>query len=223
MLSHHHRPPTCHSDYPPVFFLPSESLVRLWAPGCRSYGGFGSELDLCWAAASVCSHHAHRTKVRRVCVCVLKSSSACLMCSELGQSCRFAARRYYVCVRFCSHTTLTCLPSTRQTCRDIGNKLVFSKSVDACWGRPEYVSSLEHVQARLTLSHSQRGKLAIHLISPLGTRSTLLFPRYKVKYATAAALFRTPHPKCAFVCAALFYLCEHTPSSMLSVLNKINK
>uniref|UniRef100_A0A672FSS4 Furin (paired basic amino acid cleaving enzyme) b n=1 Tax=Salarias fasciatus TaxID=181472 RepID=A0A672FSS4_SALFA len=61
--------------------------------------------------------------------------------------------------------------------RDIGNKLVFSKSVDACWGRPEYVGSLEHVQARLTLSHSQRGKLAIHLISPLGTRSTLLFPR----------------------------------------------
>ncbi|XP_034032723.1 furin (paired basic amino acid cleaving enzyme) b [Thalassophryne amazonica] len=61
--------------------------------------------------------------------------------------------------------------------RDIGNKLVFSKSVDACWGRPEYVSSLEHVQARLTLSHSQRGKLAIYLISPLGTRSTLLFSR----------------------------------------------
>uniref|UniRef100_A0A673BNR8 P/Homo B domain-containing protein n=1 Tax=Sphaeramia orbicularis TaxID=375764 RepID=A0A673BNR8_9TELE len=61
--------------------------------------------------------------------------------------------------------------------RDIGNKLVFSKNVDACWGRPEYVSSVEHVQARLTLSHNQRGKLAIHLISPLGTRSTLLFPR----------------------------------------------
>uniref|UniRef100_A0A3P9MLC7 Furin (paired basic amino acid cleaving enzyme) b n=1 Tax=Oryzias latipes TaxID=8090 RepID=A0A3P9MLC7_ORYLA len=61
--------------------------------------------------------------------------------------------------------------------RDIGNKLVFSKSLDACWGRPDYVSSLEHVQARLTLSHNQRGKLAVHLISPLGTRSTLLFPR----------------------------------------------
>uniref|UniRef100_A0A665V413 Furin (paired basic amino acid cleaving enzyme) b n=1 Tax=Echeneis naucrates TaxID=173247 RepID=A0A665V413_ECHNA len=61
--------------------------------------------------------------------------------------------------------------------RDIGNKLVFSKSIDACWGRPEYVNSLEHVQARLTLTHNQRGKLAIHLISPLGTQSTLLFPR----------------------------------------------
>uniref|UniRef100_A0A1A8S969 Furin (Paired basic amino acid cleaving enzyme) b n=3 Tax=Nothobranchius TaxID=28779 RepID=A0A1A8S969_9TELE len=70
----------------------------------------------------------------------------------------------------CVHTMLA-------ESRDVGNKLVFSKSVDACWGRPEYVRSLEHVQARLTLSHNQRGKLAIHLISPLGTRSTLLFPR----------------------------------------------
>ncbi|XP_047451557.1 furin (paired basic amino acid cleaving enzyme) b isoform X2 [Mugil cephalus] len=70
-----------------------------------------------------------------------------------------------------------CVNTMLEEPRDIGNKLVFSKSVDACWGRPEYVSSLEHVQARLTLSHNQRGKLAIHLISPLGTRSTLLFPR----------------------------------------------
>lgn len=81
---------------------------------------------------------------------------------------------------FGSHTPLTRIPSACQTCRDIGNKLVFSKSVDACWGRPEFVSCLEHVQVRLTLSHNQRGKLAIHLVSPLGTRSTLLFPRYIV-------------------------------------------
>uniref|UniRef100_A0A665V401 Furin (paired basic amino acid cleaving enzyme) b n=1 Tax=Echeneis naucrates TaxID=173247 RepID=A0A665V401_ECHNA len=53
-------------------------------------------------------------------------------------------------------------------------RLVVCKSIDACWGRPEYVNSLEHVQARLTLTHNQRGKLAIHLISPLGTQSTLL-------------------------------------------------
>uniref|UniRef100_A0AAQ4PQG8 P/Homo B domain-containing protein n=1 Tax=Gasterosteus aculeatus aculeatus TaxID=481459 RepID=A0AAQ4PQG8_GASAC len=70
----------------------------------------------------------------------------------------------------CVHTMLT-------QPRDVGSKLVFSKSVDACWGLPEYVRSLEHVQARITLSHNQRGKLAIHLISPLGTCSTLLFPR----------------------------------------------
>lgn len=70
---------------------------------------------------------------------------------------------------------------------------MFSKSVDACWGRPEYVSSLEHVQARLTLLHNQRGKLAVHLVSPLGTRSTLLFPRYTVKHDTAHHL-RTNQP-----------------------------
>uniref|UniRef100_A0A6Q2XMX4 P/Homo B domain-containing protein n=1 Tax=Esox lucius TaxID=8010 RepID=A0A6Q2XMX4_ESOLU len=62
---------------------------------------------------------------------------------------------------------------------EIGSRLLFTKTLDACWGRPEYVSSLEHVQARLTLSYNHRGNLAIHLISPLGTRSTLLAPRPK--------------------------------------------
>uniref|UniRef100_A0A3B4DFR6 P/Homo B domain-containing protein n=1 Tax=Pygocentrus nattereri TaxID=42514 RepID=A0A3B4DFR6_PYGNA len=57
------------------------------------------------------------------------------------------------------------------------NQLLFSKSVEACSGQLDFVSSLEHVQARLTLSYSHRGNLAIHLISPLGTRSTLLAPR----------------------------------------------
>ncbi|KAM9497151.1 furin (paired basic amino acid cleaving enzyme) b isoform 1-T1 [Clarias gariepinus] len=61
--------------------------------------------------------------------------------------------------------------------RDVKNHLVFSKSVDACLGQPYFVSSLEHVQARLTLSYTHRGNLAIHLFSPLGTRSTLLAPR----------------------------------------------
>ncbi|KAG9281091.1 furin isoform X1 [Astyanax mexicanus] len=61
--------------------------------------------------------------------------------------------------------------------RDVRNHLMFSKSVEACSGQPDFVSSLEHVQARLTLSYSHRGNLAIHLISPLGTRSTLLHPR----------------------------------------------
>lgn len=142
-----------------------------------------------------------------------------------------------MCVRFCSHTTLTSPPSTCQTCRDLGNKLVFSKSVDACWGRPEYVSSLEHVQARLTLSHNQRGKLAIHLISPLGTRSTLLFPRYTVKHTTNTSATAEPeykslfacvsfthldkHNMCMFVCLWSFisYLCTQTPTSMLSGVN----
>uniref|UniRef100_A0A671UNM4 Furin (paired basic amino acid cleaving enzyme) a n=1 Tax=Sparus aurata TaxID=8175 RepID=A0A671UNM4_SPAAU len=49
--------------------------------------------------------------------------------------------------------------------------------VDACIGTNSHVTSLEHVQARLTLSYNRRGNLAIHLISPAGTRSTLLHPR----------------------------------------------
>uniref|UniRef100_A0A672PKP2 Furin-1-like n=1 Tax=Sinocyclocheilus grahami TaxID=75366 RepID=A0A672PKP2_SINGR len=62
-------------------------------------------------------------------------------------------------------------------CRDIRKHLIFSRSVEACSGQPDFVSSLEHVQARLTLTYNHRGNLAVHLISPLGTRSTLLAPR----------------------------------------------
>uniref|UniRef100_A0A8C1GSC3 Furin (paired basic amino acid cleaving enzyme) b n=1 Tax=Cyprinus carpio TaxID=7962 RepID=A0A8C1GSC3_CYPCA len=61
--------------------------------------------------------------------------------------------------------------------RDIRNHLIFRRSLEACSGQPDFVSSLEHVQARLTLTYNHRGNLAVHLISPLGTRSTLLAPR----------------------------------------------
>uniref|UniRef100_A0A672HNR2 Furin (paired basic amino acid cleaving enzyme) a n=1 Tax=Salarias fasciatus TaxID=181472 RepID=A0A672HNR2_SALFA len=61
--------------------------------------------------------------------------------------------------------------------KNIGSHLSINKTVDACIGSDSHVSSLEHVQARLTLSYNRRGNLAIHLISPAGTRSTLLHPR----------------------------------------------
>uniref|UniRef100_A0A665THZ2 Furin-like n=1 Tax=Echeneis naucrates TaxID=173247 RepID=A0A665THZ2_ECHNA len=61
--------------------------------------------------------------------------------------------------------------------RNIGAHLSINMSVDACIGTDSHVTSLEHVQARLTLSYNRRGNLAIHLISPAGTRSTLLHPR----------------------------------------------
>ena len=61
--------------------------------------------------------------------------------------------------------------------RNIGTHLVIKKSVDGCLGTANHVSSLEHVQAQLTLSYNRRGNLAIHLTSPSGTRSTLLAPR----------------------------------------------
>ncbi|XP_054550682.1 furin isoform X2 [Talpa occidentalis] len=61
--------------------------------------------------------------------------------------------------------------------RDIGKRLEVRKTVTACRGEPSHVTRLEHAQARLTLSYNRRGDLAIHLVSPMGTRSTLLAAR----------------------------------------------
>lgn len=61
--------------------------------------------------------------------------------------------------------------------RNIGSHLLINTTVDACSGTDAHVKTLEHVQARLSLSYNRRGNLAIHLISPAGTRSTLLHPR----------------------------------------------
>ncbi|XP_013883564.1 furin (paired basic amino acid cleaving enzyme) a [Austrofundulus limnaeus] len=70
-----------------------------------------------------------------------------------------------------------CVISMLSEPRNIGSNLSINKTVDSCYGSDSYVTSLEHVQARLTLSYNRRGNLAIHLISPAGTRSTLLHPR----------------------------------------------
>uniref|UniRef100_A0A667YLG5 Furin (paired basic amino acid cleaving enzyme) a n=1 Tax=Myripristis murdjan TaxID=586833 RepID=A0A667YLG5_9TELE len=70
-----------------------------------------------------------------------------------------------------------CVLSMVSEPRNIGSHLVINKSADACIGTANHVSTLEHVQAQLTLSYNRRGNLAIHLISPMGTRSTLLAPR----------------------------------------------
>ncbi|NXE95791.1 FURIN protein, partial [Menura novaehollandiae] len=61
--------------------------------------------------------------------------------------------------------------------RDIGKHLEVRRKVEACLGKANYISRLEHAQARLTLSYNRRGDLAIHLVSPMGTRSTLLAAR----------------------------------------------
>lgn len=62
--------------------------------------------------------------------------------------------------------------------RDIGKRLEVRKTVTACLGEPNHITRLEHAQARLTLSYNRRGDLAIHLVSPMGTRSTLLAARF---------------------------------------------
>ncbi|XP_072656552.1 furin isoform X3 [Canis lupus baileyi] len=61
--------------------------------------------------------------------------------------------------------------------KDIGKRLEVRKTVTACLGEPSHITRLEHAQARLTLSYNRRGDLAIHLVSPMGTRSTLLAAR----------------------------------------------
>ena len=48
---------------------------------------------------------------------------------------------------------------------------------DGCQGTDNEVNFLEHVQAKITLSSSHRGELAIYLTSPAGTKSTLLTRR----------------------------------------------
>uniref|UniRef100_A0AAY4BVU8 P/Homo B domain-containing protein n=1 Tax=Denticeps clupeoides TaxID=299321 RepID=A0AAY4BVU8_9TELE len=70
-----------------------------------------------------------------------------------------------------------CVVSMVTEPKNIGGHLIISKSVDGCLAKPNFVSSLEHAQAHLTLSYNRRGNLAIYLISPMGTRSTLLAPR----------------------------------------------
>lgn len=40
------------------------------------------------------------------------------------------------------------------------------------------INFLEHVQAKITLTSQRRGDIQINLISPAGTKVTLLTPRY---------------------------------------------
>uniref|UniRef100_A0A8C4Q905 Furin, paired basic amino acid cleaving enzyme n=1 Tax=Eptatretus burgeri TaxID=7764 RepID=A0A8C4Q905_EPTBU len=61
----------------------------------------------------------------------------------------------------------------------ISQHLSLSRHLDACFGTDNRVSHLEHVEAKLSLSFSRRGNLAIYLTSPAGTKSTLLAPRPK--------------------------------------------
>ncbi|XP_028907334.1 LOW QUALITY PROTEIN: furin [Ornithorhynchus anatinus] len=70
-----------------------------------------------------------------------------------------------------------CLVDILTEPKDIGKHLEVRRRVTACLGEANHITRLEHAQARLTLSYNRRGDLAIHLVSPLGTRSTLLAAR----------------------------------------------
>ncbi|KAG1656190.1 Proprotein convertase subtilisin/kexin type 5 [Nymphon striatum] len=56
-------------------------------------------------------------------------------------------------------------------------KMLSSIHSTGCKGTQSEIRYLEHVQATITLKYVPRGNLLIKLISPMGTHSTLLFPR----------------------------------------------
>ncbi|KAK1157158.1 proprotein convertase subtilisin/kexin type 4-like [Acipenser oxyrinchus oxyrinchus] len=67
-----------------------------------------------------------------------------------------------------------CFIEVVRTPLTILGRLVISRNVSACAGTPDWIRSLEHTQARLSLTYSRRGDLSITLTSPRGTRSTLV-------------------------------------------------
>ena len=103
--------------------------------------------------------------------------------ATLGHGTRFPGQPQSPAAGSGGRGTLTCAPALGLGSllpvlgRDIGKRLEVRRKVDACLGKANYISRLEHAQARLTLSYNRRGDLAIHLVSPMGTRSTLLAAR----------------------------------------------
>ncbi|XP_044134869.1 proprotein convertase subtilisin/kexin type 4 [Bufo gargarizans] len=69
----------------------------------------------------------------------------------------------------------------------ISSHLVVSLSVSGCSGTPNFILSLEHVQAQVSLSFTRRGDLEIYLTSPMGTRSVLVALR---PYDTSSAGYK---------------------------------
>ena len=55
-----------------------------------------------------------------------------------------------------------------------GNGVEVSMDVSGCAGQVNNVLYMEHVQAKVTMSYSRRGDIKLNLISPSGTKSTLL-------------------------------------------------
>lgn len=59
----------------------------------------------------------------------------------------------------------------------IGDRVRASMTTDGCAGTINTVNHLEHVQCKVSLNYMPRGNIMLVLVSPSGTKSTLLFPR----------------------------------------------
>ncbi|XP_062306410.1 proprotein convertase subtilisin/kexin type 4-like [Osmerus eperlanus] len=57
---------------------------------------------------------------------------------------------------------------------ELRQELTWKWNETACYGTKNWIQSLEHLQARLTLTSARRGDLSIILTSPMGTTSNLL-------------------------------------------------
>ncbi|XP_056372621.1 proprotein convertase subtilisin/kexin type 4 isoform X2 [Hyla sarda] len=66
----------------------------------------------------------------------------------------------------------------------VSSHLVVSHNISGCSGTTNYILSLEHVEAQLSLSYTRRGDLEMYLTSPMGTRSVLVALR---PYDTSSA------------------------------------
>uniref|UniRef100_A0A673X9D9 Proprotein convertase subtilisin/kexin type 4-like n=1 Tax=Salmo trutta TaxID=8032 RepID=A0A673X9D9_SALTR len=75
-------------------------------------------------------------------------------------------------------------PKRKCTVDELRRKLTLRWNVTACHGTRNWIRSLEHIQARLTLSYTRRGDLSITLISPKKTISNLLTTRPYDKMST---------------------------------------
>lgn len=78
----------------------------------------------------------------------------------------------------------------------ISPRMLVPKNVTVCsdGSRRRLIRSLEHVQVQLSLSYSRRGDLEIFLISPMGTRSTLVAIRCEKPQRALGASGALPSP-----------------------------
>jgi len=65
-----------------------------------------------------------------------------------------------------------------------GQKTTVRVKTDGCQGTLNSVRFLEHVQCKISLRYYPRGNVQVTLISPSGTRSTLLMPRPRDSFAS---------------------------------------
>uniref|UniRef100_A0A8C5LYY2 P/Homo B domain-containing protein n=1 Tax=Leptobrachium leishanense TaxID=445787 RepID=A0A8C5LYY2_9ANUR len=76
-----------------------------------------------------------------------------------------------------THPQRKCLVEIVNNPQEVRSYLLVRQIITACVNSANHILSLEHVQAKISLSYSRRGDLEIFLTSPMGTRSVLVAMR----------------------------------------------